>query len=249
VASANAPLSARTASNDGSATASSGGASLFPSRYATPLCPRNPLTSPPRGEVAGDRDDGPLAHAEDEQVRLRRHEHGRLHGVRPVVVVRDPPQRRLDAADHHGDALRGLAAALRVDRRRAVGAQAGAAARRVRVVVAALPVRRVVVDHRVHVAGGHGVEEARRSERAPGVGARPVGLRQDGDAEARGLEHAAEDGHREARVVHVGVPGHEDDVRAVPAAGAHLLRRGRQKGPDRHRGNSVAVGRGYPRGP
>jgi hypothetical protein len=41
----------------------------------------------------------------------------------------------------------------------------------------------------------------------------PVGLRQDRDAEAARLEHAAEDRHREARVVDVGVARDEHDVR------------------------------------
>ena len=50
----------------------------------------------------------------------------------------------------------------------------------------------------------------------------PVGLAEDADAEARRLEHPAEQRHREARVIDVGVAGDEDDVAAIPAARVHL---------------------------
>ena len=150
------------------------------------------------------------------------HEHRRPHHVGPVVVVREAAQRGLHAARDDGHAGERLAAALAVDGRRPVGPEPGAAARRVGVVAPRLPVRRVVVDHRVHVAGADAVEEPRPAQRAPRLDALPVGLGEDGDAVAQRLEPPPEDGHGERRVVDVGVAGDEHDVRRVDAARVEL---------------------------
>jgi hypothetical protein len=55
-----------------------------------------------------------------------------------------------------------------------------------------------------------------------GFGAVPVGLRDDADAKALRLQHAADHGHAEAGVVHIGVARDQDDVTAVPAEFVHL---------------------------
>ncbi len=49
------------------------------------------------------------------------------------------------------------------------------------------------------------------------LGRLPVGLRDDADAEALRLEQPADDRHAEARMVDIGVAGHQHDVAAVPA--------------------------------
>ena len=108
-------------------------------------------------------------------------------------------------------------------------------ARRVGVRVAALLVRRVVVDQRVHVAGRDAVEEPRPAERAPRLGALPVGLREDRHPEAVRLEPAAEDRRRERRVVDVRVARDEHDVGRVPAARADFGRSGGKEGVGRGR--------------
>ncbi len=55
-----------------------------------------------------------------------------------------------------------------------------------------------------------------------GFGALPVGLGDDADAEALGLQQPADDRHAEARVIDIGVAGDQDDVAAVPAELVHL---------------------------
>jgi hypothetical protein len=85
-----------------------------------------------------------------------------------------------------------------------------------------LLVGRVVVDQRVHVAGADAEEEARLAELPPRRARPPVGLAEHGDAEAGRFQHARQNGHGEAGVVHVGIAGDEDDVHVVPAALAHL---------------------------
>jgi len=83
---------------------------------------------------------------------------GGPHGIRPVVVVREPAQRGLHTARDDGHPGERLATALAVDGRRPIGPKPRAAAGRVRVVTAGLPARGVVIDHPVHVAGADPVE-------------------------------------------------------------------------------------------
>jgi hypothetical protein len=82
-----------------------------------------------RVEAPGDLPDGALAHAEDQQIGLAVHQDRAAHLVRPVVVVGDAAQRGLDAAEDDRHVAEGLATALGVDHRGAVGALAGVAAR------------------------------------------------------------------------------------------------------------------------
>ena len=44
------------------------------------------------------------------------------------------------------------------------------------------------------------------------------------------FEQAADDGHAEARVIHVGIAGDDDDIALVPAQRGHLGARHRQEG-------------------
>ena len=135
--------------------------------------------------------DLPLAIAIDEQVRLGIEQDRAPHLLRPVVEVRDAPQRRLDAADHDRHVLEGFARALRVDDHRAIRPLAADALRRVRIIAAHPPVGGVAIDHRVHVAGGDAEEQVAVAQGAKRLGAVPVRLGDDADAQALRLEHAA----------------------------------------------------------
>jgi hypothetical protein len=77
-----------------------------------------------------------------------------------------------------------------------------------------------VVDHRVHVARADPEEEPRAAEPPPIIDLLPIRLADDAHAESGGFEHAAQDCHREAGMVDVGVARDEDDVELVPAAAA-----------------------------
>ena len=137
--------------------------------------------------------------------------------------MRNAAQGGFDAADDDRYAGKGFAAALGVDRGAAVGAQFDLSTGRVGVLVAPFLVRRVVVDHGVHVAAADRVEKAWLAHGAPGVGVLPGWLAEQGHLVAFSLEGAAEQGVGEGRVVHVGVAGNEDDVGLVPAQVADLL--------------------------
>jgi hypothetical protein len=105
----------------------------------------------------------------------------------------------------------------RVDVRCIVGAKAAFAARRVRIARAPALARGIVVDHRIHVARRHAEEQARCAERLEGFSGAPVRLRDDADAKALGFEQAADHGHAEARMVHIGVAGDENHVELTGA--------------------------------
>jgi hypothetical protein len=137
--------------------------------------------------------------------------------------MRDAPQTRLDAADDDGSVLIGLADALRVDDDAAVRALAPAAARCVSIVAAHPPIGGVAIDHRIHVAAGDAEEQARRTQLLEILGAMPIRLRDDADFEALSLQDPADDRHAEARMIDVGIAGHDDDVALLPAQRGHLL--------------------------
>jgi hypothetical protein len=65
-------------------------------------------------QPVGDVPHRPLAHAEDQQVGLGVEQHRASHGIAPVIVVGDPPERGLDAPEHDRHVGVGLATALRV---------------------------------------------------------------------------------------------------------------------------------------
>ena len=102
-----------------------------------------------------------LGVAEQQQVGLRVRQDRAPHLVRPVVVMRDAAQARLDAADDQRRIGIGLAAALGVDDDRVVGALVRRGVRRVGVGGTDFPVGGIAVDHRIHVAGGDAEEQVR----------------------------------------------------------------------------------------
>ena len=138
-----------------------------PSAYATPRRSRRSRTVSPAAKPLGDLDDRVLAHAVDDQVGLAVEQDRPADRVAPVVVMGQPPQRRLDAAGDDRHAGERLAGAVAVRQRRPVGPQADPAAGRIGVVVADLLVGGVVVDQRVHVAGADGEEQPRPAELPP----------------------------------------------------------------------------------
>ena len=182
------------------------------------------------GEPARDLACGVFAHAVNEQVGLRVEDERAADLIVPVVVVRKAAQARLQSADDDGQVAEGLAAAVGVHDRRAVGPQTHFAAGGVEVLIAVLFRRRVVRDHRVDIAAADHHAVARAAHRAEGVGAVPVRLGEHRHAVALVLQHARNDGRAEARVVDVGIRRDNEEVVVVPAALDHLILRDRQKG-------------------
>src|ERR1051325_8156606 len=85
------------------------------------------------------------------------------------------------------------AAAVGVDQRRAIGARAGATAGAVGILAAVLLLRRQAVEHGVEVARRDAEEEPRSPEPAEVLGAAPVGLGEEADAQPAPLEEAGDE--------------------------------------------------------
>ena len=159
-----------------------------------------------RVERVGDLDDRVLTHAVDEDVGARVEQYRALELVLPVVVVGQAAQACLDAADDDGGVLERLADEVAVDRDGAIGSVSLFTARGVGIGVATMLGHRVVVDHGVHVAGADEKAQARFAEHRDAGGVGPVGLADDAHFVAVRVEHAADDGHTKAGVVHVASP-------------------------------------------
>ena len=173
--------------------------------------------------------DGTFSVAVQQNIRVRIDQNRAPHLVLPVVIVRDAPERRLDATQHDGHVAICFLAALRVDERAAVRPLAANPARRIGIVVTDFAIRRIAVDHRVHVAGRHAEEQVGFAQRFEGELRLPVRLRDDPDTKALRLEQPADNGHAKRRVIDVGVTRDDDDVAGVPAELVHLGTRHRQK--------------------
>ena len=204
-------------------------ANAVPCRAGSALLRWLPAGRPRRGCRAGrvpicagrqpahDLDQRPLAHAEDQQIGLGVQEDGPADLVAPEVVMGQPAQTGLDAAGDDRHALVGLAGSLAVGQRGPIWPPADLSAGAIGVVVAHLAVGRVVVQHRVHVAGADGEANPRPAETSARLARVPVGLAKNGHAKAGALQHAAQDGHGEAGVVDVGVAGDEHHVDRRPS--------------------------------
>ena len=113
-------------------------------------------------------------------------------------------------------------AALAIDQRTAIGACAALPAGRVGIIRAQFAVGGVAVDHRIHVAGGDAEKQVRFAEHLERFFRMPVRLRNDTDTKTLRLEQAADDGHTERRMVHIGIAGDDNDVAGIPAKRIHL---------------------------
>lgn len=173
---------------------------------------------------SGDFRHHPVAHAVGQQVGSAVDKDRRLQRVAPVIVVREPPQRGLDAAEHDRRVGEQPLQDARVDRGRIVGPESGLSSCGVGVVAAQPFVGRVMVDHRVHVARRHAEEQPRASQLAEVAQVvSPVGLRHDRHAQALGLQQAADHGRTERRMIDIGVAREQNDVQRVPSACADFL--------------------------
>ena len=174
-------------------------------------------------EAAGDFEDGGFAHAVDEQVGLGVGEDGPLEFVGDVVVMDQPPERGLEAAEDNGHALAGLACTFGINDERSVRAEAEFAGWTVGVLAAFAAHGGVHIEPGVDAAGSDGPEQPRRAHRAKIVGAVPVGLGEDGDLETVVREPTTDKSGPERRMIHIRVGRDENDVRLLPAEGGYFF--------------------------
>ncbi len=169
-----------------------------------------------------DLHDGTLGIAVEQNIGLGIEQDRAADLVRPIIVMRDAAQRGFNAAEHDGAIAIGFAAALRIDDRGAVRPFAAFALGAIAVVMAQPPVRRVAVDHGIHIAARDAEKQHRPAQGLERFGALPIRLRDDADAKALALKQPADQGHAEAWMIDISVAGDEYDVAGVPAERVHF---------------------------
>ncbi len=170
----------------------------------------------------GNVDNRAFGVAKHQQVGPAVEQHGAFNPITPVIVMRNAAQTGLDTASDDGDIAIGLFQSLTVDGDGPVGAFARNVTRGIGVVIAAFPVRRVVVDHGVHVARGDAEKQVGAPECGEGFSGLPIGLREHAHPKSLCFKHPPDDCHAEARVINVAVSGDDNDVAAVPPQLLHL---------------------------
>ena len=172
-----------------------------------------------RGEGVSDLHDGELPHAVGNEVGAAVHQDRPAHPVLPVVIVGKTAKARLYPARDDRHVLIDAADQVAVDDDRPVGPPSHDAARGIAVPAAALLRYRIVVDHRIHIAGAHQEAEPRPAKDRYALRILPVRLRDDSHGIPAGLQHPADHRRPEGRVIHVGVADHIDKIRlrdAIP---------------------------------
>ena len=176
----------------------------------------------PIGKATGDLHGLAFAHAVDEDVGPGIEENGPPHAVVPVVIVGQPAHAGLDPADDHGYLLEGLAHAVGINDQRPVRPQAGLPARGVIVLLTGSLVGRIVGHHGIHVARGDAEKEPWPPQALEIRDRPPVGLGDDAHPVSTGFQHAADQRHPVGRMIHVGIPGDQDDIEVIPSPLLHV---------------------------
>ena len=131
-------------------------------------------------------------------------------------------QTRFNATNDNGYITIGLSGPLAINRDRAIRSFARHITGGVSIVITALSVGGVVIDHGIHIASSDSKEEVGFAQRFKCVCAAPIGLRDNAHAKPLTLKNSPNHRHTEARVVDVGVTCHDDNVATVPAKRIHF---------------------------
>ena len=183
---------------------------------------REGLRPLPGLQPPGDLQAGPLPHAVGQQVRPGIHQHAAAHLIVPIVVVGEAPEGGLQPPHDHGQAGKSLPHPTRVDDDRPIGPQTRLLAGTVKVLAPTALGRRVMGHHAVQVPGGEHAAELRPSHGPDGLGVVPVRLGQDGHPVARRFQQPADHRRPEGGMVHIGVPGDQQDLVILPAPRSHV---------------------------
>ena len=183
---------------------------------------RQGLRPLPGLQPPGDLQAGPLPHAVGQQVRPGIHQHAAAHLIVPIVVVGEAPEGCLQPTHDDGQAGKSLPHPARIDDDRPIGPQARLLAGTVKVLAPEALGRRVMGHHAVQVPGGEHAAELRPSHGPDGLGVVPVRLGQDGHPVARRFQQPADHRRPERGMVHIGVPGDQQDLVILPAPLGHV---------------------------
>ena len=180
-------------------------------------------------QLRRDFQDLTLPHAVNQKVGAAVHQDGAAHAVRPVIVMRQTPKTRLDAADDDRDAGPYLPQPIRIDRDGARRPAIRPSPRRIRVLAPLLSCRRKLVEQGIHVSAGNEKSQPGAAQLAEIFPSAPVRLCDNPNPVSVLLKKAAENGRSETRMIHISISGHEDKIKRVPAPLRHILFCHRQK--------------------
>ena len=166
---------------------------------------------------------GLLTHAIGEKVRLTVQKNGTFKAVRPVIIVRHPPQARLNAADDHRHILITSADQVPVHRRSAVRPSSGLTAGGVGVRWPPFSRHKVMIHHGIHIAAGNEKGQSGTAKNRNAVVILPVRLGKDAHAVPMSLQDPADDRVSKGRVVHISVSCDIDKIRLFDSLLFHLL--------------------------
>ena len=140
----------------------------------------------------------------------------------PVIKMCNTPKACLDASYDDRHVWIGFPATLGINNDRPVGPAPTNVTWRIGIVMANFLIRCVTINHGIHVARGNPKIEIRLSQDRKFFRPPPLGLRDDTNPETLRFQHPANNGHAEAGVIHIGIPGYNDHITAIPAQGIHL---------------------------
>ncbi len=132
-----------------------------------------------RRHAVGDFHHGPLGIAVDQQIGLGIHQHRAADLVAPVVVMGNSAQAGLNTPNQNRGILVCLPTALGVDQHRAIRAFTPFVIGGIGVVVADFQIGGVAVDHGIHVARRHRIEQVGLAQFLEFVRVLPVRLSDD----------------------------------------------------------------------
>ena len=136
--------------------------------------------------------------------------------------MRDAAQTGFNAAEHQRHFGEGFFAALRVDQSRAIWTFAAQTTWGVGIVASNFSIRRVAVNHGVHVARAHAPKKIGFAKRFESLCAIPIRLANQTDSEALLFKGSANNGHAKTGVIYIGIAADNDDVARIPAQHIHL---------------------------
>ncbi|SJN56631.1 hypothetical protein VR7878_01874 [Vibrio ruber DSM 16370] len=90
-------------------------------------------------------------------------------------------------------------------------------------------IRGITINHRVHVTGSNAKKQVGLPQRHEVFFVMPCRLSNNPDPESLSFEQTADNRHAKARVINIGITGHDDDITAIPAQLIHFFSTGRQK--------------------
>ena len=180
-------------------------------------------------QTAGDLHRGALPHAVHQQVGGRVKQDGAAHLVLPVVIVGEPPQRRLQPADDDGRIGKRLSGPVGVNDGGPVRPEAQLSAGAVQVLCPAALGHRIVSHHGVQIPAADQHAVPGLSHGAEGFGVTPVRLRQHRHPIALALQQPGNNGAAEAGMVNIAVCRYHQKVIVIPAPADHLIPAHRQK--------------------